>query len=49
MDLDIEMDDAVDTVQDLPVPDLGRDDILVRHKSQPSYCDPELTSFPAAR
>ncbi|KAL6920726.1 hypothetical protein ACHAPO_004593 [Fusarium lateritium] len=28
MDLDIEMDDAVDTVQDLPVPDLGRDDIL---------------------
>jgi len=29
MDLDIEMDDAVDTVHDVPVADLGRDDILV--------------------
>ncbi|QPC76374.1 hypothetical protein HYE68_007126 [Fusarium pseudograminearum] len=28
MDLDIEMDDAVETGQDLPVVDLGRDDIL---------------------
>ncbi|CAG7566501.1 unnamed protein product [Fusarium equiseti] len=28
MDLDIEMDDAVDTVHDVPVADLGRDDIL---------------------
>jgi hypothetical protein len=49
MDLDIEMDDAVETGQDLPVVDLGRDDILVRHKSKPPYCDPELTSFSAAR
>lgn len=32
MDLDIEMDDAIDTVQDVPVADLGRDDILVRHR-----------------
>jgi hypothetical protein len=29
MDLDIEMDDAVDTVQDAPIVDIGRDDILV--------------------
>ncbi|KAF9775068.1 hypothetical protein IL306_006893 [Fusarium sp. DS 682] len=28
MDLDIEMDDAVDTVQDAPIIDIGRDDIL---------------------
>ncbi|KAF4451919.1 hypothetical protein F53441_5238 [Fusarium austroafricanum] len=28
MDLDIEMDDAVDTVQDAPITDLSRDDIL---------------------
>ncbi|KAF4462027.1 hypothetical protein FALBO_11183 [Fusarium albosuccineum] len=28
MDLDIEMDDAVDTVHDAPIVDLGRDDIL---------------------
>ncbi|KAF4334362.1 hypothetical protein FBEOM_11805 [Fusarium beomiforme] len=28
MDLDIEMDDAIDTVQDAPILDIGRDDIL---------------------
>lgn len=34
MDLDIEMDDAVETVHDGPIADVGRDDILVRIGSQ---------------
>lgn len=40
MDLDIEMDDAVETVHDVPVADLGRDDILVRHTLKLSDRDP---------
>lgn len=44
MDLDIEMDDAVDTGPDAPVADLGRDDILVRRNRSSSLRDkPELT------
>jgi hypothetical protein len=43
MDLDIEMDDAVETVHDAPIADLGRDDILVRPTKQSKRCDPNLT------
>lgn len=39
MDLDIEMDDAVDTAPDAPIADLGRDDILVRPNRSTSLRD----------
>ncbi|KAF4968568.1 hypothetical protein FZEAL_10376 [Fusarium zealandicum] len=35
MDLDIEMDDAVDTVHDQPIIDLGRDDIIPDEPEEP--------------